>query len=483
MNCGNHTILIGDVRERLRDVRAGSVQTCVTSPPYFGLRSYDTGDAKHLEIGSEKTPEEFIATMVDVFRLVRDCLRDDGTIWVNLGDSYNQYNHNRGESAGSLEGRRNVAQASADRGLPANCPPGSQLLMPHRVAMALAADGWILRSTVVWHKRSPMPESISGWRWRRCGKQSLPDADTDTNPELRRDRQQRRDFGSPVFVPCPGCPKCSANGGYVLRRGKWRPTTGHEYVFLFSKSERYYGDGDAVAEMASDSTAARLGMGRRQLGELKHGDAGTVRMNGSFARGTAAITETRNPRSVWTLSSEAYRDAHFATFPSELVRRCILATSPAECCSACGAGYAPVVVTERVPTRPGVETKCYENQGAYNPESPYLDHAAIGNRDPQRHIQRTRIEGYRPTCACQAAPGRSLVLDPFLGSGTTAQVATHYGRDAVGCELSEKYAALAEARITQPPRCLLKAEKRKAPKPTPAVPMLFDLDGLTGATA
>lgn len=429
MTRGTHKLLIGDVRDTLRTLEAGSVQTCVTSPPYWGLRSYDTGDSKHLEIGSERTPEEFIATMVDVFGLVRQALRADGTLWLNLGDCYSSGGRvGHGTRIGHKQESNIGALLNKDAARPEGfgLGDGNQLLMPHRVALALQADGWILRSTVIWHKRSPMPESVSGWRWIQ--------------------RQH-----------------AAGNSEWVLRRGKWRPTTGHEYVFLFSKNARYYCNGDAVAETASPSTARKLPFGRTQKHRTKQGTAGIERANASFEKAVFSATETRNPRSVWSLSSEPYKGAHFATFPSELVRRCIMATTPAQCCSACGAGYAPMVVTERVPTPPGVGSKVYENTGAAHHDSPYLDHAAIGNRDPQRHIQRTSIEGYRPTCDCQAPPCRAVVLDPFTGSGTTIQTAVWYGRDAVGCELSGTYATMAEARIATMPRCM--ARDNDTPRP------------------
>jgi DNA modification methylase len=462
--CGVPTgaeLLIGDVRERLRDIPPGTVQTCITSPPYWGLRDYGVAG----QIGSEKTPAEFIATLVNVFRLVRKTLRDDGTLWVNLGDSYQSAGGER--KYGSSDGGTNRGPG-ADR---VNTPlaNGNQLLMPHRVAMALQADGWILRSTVIWHKRSPMPESISGWRWVQCR------VKTAKVPALHPD------YGGPgvlrgmtgryaTWQPCPGCKKCEANGGLVLRKGSWRPTTGHEYVFLFSKSADYYADGEAVAELASCGTHSK-GTKSRQ----KTGQQGSIANNDSFNAAIAAKVETRNPRSVWTLSHEPFKGAHFATFPSELVRRMLLATTPAECCGECGAGYAPVVVKERIPTRPGLNPKGDWKADDTGDDSQRSD--AMVNRDPYRHIQRTVVQEYRPTCRCNSQPGRSLVLDPFAGSGTTLQVARHYGRDSVGIELSQAYAAMALERIGKMPRCAVKQQQREKKKKTIAkLQRLFQFD-------
>jgi DNA modification methylase len=460
--CGVPTgaeLLIGDVRERLRDIPAGTVQTCITSPPYWGLRDYGVAG----QIGSEKTPAEFIATMVDVFRLVRETLRDDGTLWVNLGDSYSTDTKWGGATSGkhvsALHGATKIgrAKSSPDRGA------GNQLLMPHRVAMALQADGWILRSTVIWHKRSPMPESISGWRWVQCRvkvRKCDRAANAGRNGDLTRQSagvasRAEREAHDPScnWQPCPGCKKCEANGGLVLRKGSWRPTTGHEYVFLFSKSADYYADGEAVAELASCGTHSKGTNSRKKTGQQ-----GTIANNDSFNAAIAAKVETRNPRTVWTLSHEPYKGAHFATFPSELVRRMLLATTPAECCGKCGAGYAPVVAKERIPTRPGLNPKGDWKADDTGDDSQRSD--AMVNRDPYRHIQRTVVQEYRPTCRCSAQPGRSLILDPFAGSGTTLQVARHYGRDSVGIELSEAYAAMALERIGKMPRCAVKQQQR-----------------------
>lgn len=419
---GKHQLLIGDVRERLAELRPGSVQTCITSPPYWGLRSYATGAAKHLEIGSEPTPEAFVATMVAVFRLVRQALRPDGTLWLNLGDSYSDGTTGRDDtSRTNLDGYpRTLPGLAAKRRTGVG---GNQLLMPHRVAAALQADGWVLRSTIIWAKRSPMPESLSGWRWEKC-----------------------RVKVASQWSPCPGCPKCERTGGLVLRKGQWRPTTAHEYLFLLSRGGDYYGDAAAVAEPAAGESP----------GNIRHKGADAYAAGDSKLRtkaGLAAMVaaDTRNPRSVWLLSHEPYREAHFATFPSELVRRCLLATTAEQCCSACGICYAPHLLRERIATRDGKTAVPVGDSGA--------------NRDPLRHIQRTRVLGYLPSCDCAAPPGRCVVLDPFVGSGTTLQTAVWYGRDAIGCELSTEYAALADARIAQPPRCLATRKSKRQPAP------------------
>jgi DNA modification methylase len=487
------------------------VQTCVTSPPYWGLRSYLPQDhpLKALEIGSEPTPEAFVQTMVDVFRLVRDALRDDGTLWLNLGDTYCDDTKWGGATTG-----RHPAELHGEpigrRRVTSGIKPGDLLNMPHRVAAALQADGWYWRSTIVWAKRSPMPESVRGWQWRRCrvkvaGAGWNGDHPSQTDPEGERKRVGDAEnwygtsggrVASPKaakWAPCPGCDKCKATGGWVLRRGRWRPTTGHEYVFLLSKSAEYFCDGDAVQEMSSQHPAdCKDGQPKRSShirGEFngKNLEPGKE----PFRK----ISKTRNPRSFWRhlftsddvawckrflnvyadstvveLSNEPYKQAHFATFPSELPRRCLLAGTSERCCGACGAPFAPVVESERVATRPGEDCKILAAHAQRTDIDPGTNwqHSTLnyGNRDPQRHVAVSSVIDHWPTCSCLSASSassavKSLVLDPFLGSGTTAQVARALGRDWIGCELSEAYAELARERIAKPPRFARQKQPRR----------------------
>lgn len=467
-----NTVLFGDVRQTLRTLPPGVFHCCMTSPPYWNLRSYLKSDdpLKSQEIGSERTPAEFIETMVGVFREVRRVMRDDGVVWVNLGDSYAQDTKWGGTTGGKhakgLHGTDGIGRNRTQTGLEG----GQQCLIPHQVAMALQADGWILRSTVIWAKRSPMPESISGWRWRRCKvKTGRKPVDWSVTPkgwdvgEGAHDevaggnyRQiENRERTVAVYGDCPGCDKCRENGGLVLRRGKWRPTTGHEYVFMFSKSDRYFCDGDAVQEIAiggAPGNKTHKGNDAYQNGDRHHRRAaGLTQM---------VAAETRNPRSVWSLSSEPYKAAHFATFPTELARRCIAASvSSHGCCAECGAPYAPVVHSERVPTRPGIDNQ--------------IDESGMANRDPERHVARSTITGYRASCSCAASVEPCRVLDPFGGSGTVGQVAHHLGCDYVLCELNREYLPLIEERIKTTPRWKLKANGKPRAKPAVGERMLF----------
>lgn len=247
-------IIIGETREAMRAMPAGSVHCVVTSPPYWGLRDYgipgvDWADGWHGVFGLEPTPEQFITHAVEIFRDVRRVLRDDGTLWLNLGDSYAQDTKWGGQTGGKhakgLHGTTMIGRNRTTSGR----KDGELCNLPHRVAEALSADGWFWRSTIIWAKRSPMPESISGWRWVRCRvKQDPLPREHKGHERLQNGRAENgRDFAKPKWTPCPGCKKCEPNGGLILRKGKGRPTNSHEYVFLFAKSLKYFIDQPAFS--------------------------------------------------------------------------------------------------------------------------------------------------------------------------------------------------------------------------------------------
>jgi len=260
------SVIIGDCRDKLREMETGSVHTCVTSPPYFGLRDYGHDG----QIGLEETPEAFVAQMVAVFREVRRVLRDDGTLWLNLGDSYASGAKGSGGAGKSTLGPnkdlQNIDFQKMDtRKFTCDVPDKNLLGIPWRVAFALQADGWYLRQDIIWAKPNPMPESV-------------------------RDR----------------CTKA------------------HEYVFLLSKGPRYYFDADAIAEAATFGQAERKGGGVRSGAEVAfQGNAPT-----NLGRCGGTDDGTRNKRSVWTVASQPFKEAHFATYPPELIEPCILAGCP-----------------------------------------------------------------------------------------------------------------------------------------------------------
>jgi DNA modification methylase len=293
--------LFGDCRQSMKALAAQGtkVQMCVTSPPYFGLRDYGVDG----QLGLEKTPAEYVAALVEVFEGVRELLADDGVLWLNLGDSYNGYMANQrgtGLETKRQQARKYIAPGS---GLRTDTMKNKDLMgMPWRVAFALQERGWYLRQDIIWHKPNPMPESVTD----RC-------------------------------------------------------TKAHEYLFLLSKSERYYFDAVAMREDAVKGSAGS---------SFTKGKTAEHQLNRSSK--TERVEDgKRNRRSVWTVATKPYKGAHFATFPPELITPCILAGS-----------------------RPG-----------------------------------------------------DVVLDPFMGSGTTAQVAQSLGRNWLGCELNPEYAPLQLARL------------------------------------
>jgi DNA modification methylase len=299
----------------------GCVDCCVTSPPYFGLRDYGTarwdgGDpaCDHLgppmrtnnkpsnasatfhggtsrayepwkggkcgkcgaqridqQIGLEATPDAFVAALVGVFREVRRVLKDDGTVWLNLGDSYAtqagpQVAQTKWQVVGASDGQNSGKSRTPVAGLKSKDLIG----IPWRVAFALQADGWYLRSDIIWHKPNPMPESVTD-----------------------------------------------------------RPTKAHEYLFLLAKSERYHYDADAIAEQGKDWSTGGPGVGIKETHHYGAGNGGNAGLKGIAAKYRSADPPTtRNRRSVWTIPTMAYAGAHFATFPEKLIEPCILAGCP-----------------------------------------------------------------------------------------------------------------------------------------------------------
>jgi DNA modification methylase len=382
-------VIVADVIDGLRTLDAGSVHCCVTSPPYWGLRDYGVDG----QIGLEKTPEEFVARMVEVFAEVRRVLREDGTLWLNLGDSYAATSKNRTHEqavaactlAGSPNG--NASLLRQQNKIVAGMKPKDLCMIPWRVALALQADGWWLRSVICWAKKSPMPESVTD-----------------------------------------------------------RPTSSWEPIFLLAKSERYFYDAEAVKEAAVQTgTQVRKAangstLGGGAYGRSHLGDAIPEHERRATVDGPDSVVETsgtRNQRNVWHLGPEPYREAHFATFPTEIPRRAIKAgTSEKGCCAACGAPWVRVVSVEYVKS-----PVHGEGSTTGKPDCPH------GMTGMPRLNKKTGTTGWEPGCTCGAGVVPCVVLDPFLGSGTTVAVARELGRHGVGCELNPEYAALARERI------------------------------------
>ena len=294
------TILYGDCRTTIPTITE-PIQMCVTSPPYYGLRDYGGEDK---QIGQEGSPEEFVDQLVEVFKKVRDVMVDDGTLWVNMGDTYYNY-----RSDGNYP-KQTVSKTNQD--LPNFSPARGNKLkglkskdligVPWLLAFALRKDGWYLRQDIIWHKPNPMPESVKD----RC-------------------------------------------------------TKSHEYIFLLSKSKNYYYDNEAIKEPAKD-------WGTRDRTNGKYHNKGTGLQPHT---GLSKSYPTKNKRSVWTVTSKPYKEAHFATYPPDLIEPCIKAGS-----------------------RKG-----------------------------------------------------DIILDPFMGSGSTAMVSKQLDRHFIGCELHDSYKTLINGRL------------------------------------
>lgn len=446
---GDSLLLHGDCREVLRAMKPARVHCVVTSPPYYGLRKYtgvpDTtwGDGWRGCLGNEPTVEGYVAHMVEVFREVKRVLRDDGVCWINLGDSFAQ---NRGRQV--PDNKHVDVGNNAGARVPDGLQSGDLLGIPWRVAFALQADGWTLREDVAWSKAAPMPESVRGWAWSRCrvkvegGKRSERPALTVGRDAPQSDHDGHDFAPSAEWADCPGCPKCEKNDGLVLRRGSWRHTRAHEFVFMLVKSGGYYCDDYAVR------------LPQQSLGERHEGKSGY--RDGHPSKGGIKVRALHpvggNPRSVMHLGPEPFKGSHFAVMPTKLVEPLILAaTSARGCCPACGAPWARVV-EKRAGARPPDPTQrttahynTAEKYGAKNGGNDGLDRLAA---DMRAGIGKATL-GWSPTCGCDAGePVPCTVLDPFCGSGTVCLVAARNGRFGVGIDASAEYIDLAERRLT-----------------------------------
>lgn len=361
----------GDVLEVLRQLPDEFVQCVVTSPPYYGLRDYGVNG----QIGLEKIPEEYVDKLIEVFREIRRVLRKDGTVWLNLGDSYNG---SRGAGGDYNKGGLKEGQPKyPGRSIP-NLKPKDLIGIPWRVAFALQADGWYLRSDIIWHKSNCMPESV-----------------------------------------------------------KDRPTRAHEYIFLLTKSPRYFYDAEAIKEPLAKNSGVAY---RNQLRKGKKYNAKDPYQQNFPAN--FDITG-KNRRSVWTINTRPYKGTHFALFPPGLPKLCILAGTSPKACPKCGAPWERVVERDAEEYNPKEAEKRIKATGGVITGG--TQKSTLGVTDK---VKMTTV-AWQPTCSCSDndGSGKCIVLDPFAGSGTTLQVAEEHGRDSLGIELNPDYCKLIEERM------------------------------------
>ncbi len=356
-------------------------------------------------LGLEPTPQQHIENIVQIFAEVHRVLRDDGVVWLNYGDCYAG---SGGENANTGLQGGNTIKASSEDGTRSGLwrrnprkeklPAGNLMLMPHRIAIALQDWGWIVRNDVVWWKRNPMPESQAGWRF---------------------EKEQ-------------------------LRKGSWRHTRAHEYVFMLSKKMQYWSNQEAVREAhkpESIERASRPWSGEVTWNHKKGGlKDGRETMNTCHPSG-------RNPRSVMDVPTAPYKGAHYATFPPNLIAPLIRATCPRWACPVCGQGWSPVV--EKGKLTKGESARYDEwNYGKLDgfAEGEQIQAGKASNMRYTGfipgHFKPTNVKEYRPTCEHEhtkdeAVPG--ICLDPFVGSGTTVMVAKKLLRRGIGLDISMEY--------------------------------------------
>jgi len=429
-------ILEGNCLDTLKQLPDECVNTCITSPPYWGLRDYGTatwiggdpncnhmrttktgkncitghkgmsdkdnvvGDAiyksecpkcgavrKDDQLGLEDTPDQFVENLVNVFREVRRVLRDDGTVWLNLGDSYCGTGH-KGDtkdmliSGGKARNGQSFALNNKIEGLKSKDLVG----IPWRVAFALQADGWYLRQDIIWHKPNPMPEPVKD----RC-------------------------------------------------------TKSHEYIFLLSKNAHYYFDQESIKVESSQSTEIRNK--NKFNGAFKGQFKGTPNEK-RWQEGRPidepkfSIDGKSNKRSVWTVTTKPYSEAHFATYPHDLIIPCIQAGCPEKVCASCGEPYVRGIESTRLK-----RNELSKNDPRYRPNTYEGTYKNINGKADAGYTQ-TKDLGLQKQCQCEINETKSgTVLDPFGGSGTTAQVAAQLNRNAILCELNPEYIKIANQRL------------------------------------
>lgn len=393
-----NTIICGDALTELKKMPDNLVHCCITSPPYYSLRDYGVPG----QIGLEKTPEEYIQKIVEVFREVNRVLHSSGTLWLNMGDSY----AGSGKGIGSNHGKAviNDEEIGPRMSIPMGIKPKDLLMMPFRVALALQANGWYLRSVMPWLKRNSMPESVTD-----------------------------------------------------------RPSTAVEYLFLLTKSSRYFYDEEAIRLPARD-----WGTRDRKAGSaFVDGTPGRARQSGGkncnfsqtgrnfrnsdhFFNSWQGIYEEAGEPLAFIVNPKGFKEAHFATFPEKLVEPCIKAgTSEKGICSECGEPWVrilekkPATMNIRVrDNKKGIIDKKSGIDGKYKASQEEIQN--YGNEE----LGEVKTIGWKPNCSCTppSVPNTPIVFDPFCGSGTVCAVALKLFRRYFGIDLNPIYNKMSDRR-------------------------------------
>jgi DNA modification methylase len=425
----NNKIIQGDVLEELKKMPNECIDCCITSPPYWSLRDYGTAkweggdincdhkipevehdpkrtgsdaDTSHTirfnreacykcgakridkQIGLEKTPEEYVNKMVEIFKEVKRVLKKEGTLWLNLGDSYAGSRGNRGDAINEdIEWKREgtTPQIKRPTATVDGLKPKDLCGIPWRTVFALQADGWWLRQDIIWAK---------------------------------------------------GCSFNYTGGNVMPESVKDRFTKAHEFVFLLAKSQKYFFDNEAIREPVKEESIERY----------KYSTEGCYTQGSAYPNEKRETpqkwnlnTNGRNVRSVWVINPQPFREAHFATFPEALIEPMIKAgTSEKGVCPDCGKPWERMIEKERL-----IEAPPSGNSeiGRWSRE----DSGALGGR-----MTAPKTIGWQPTCSCNKEPIPAIVLDPFLGSGTTGVVAKRLKRNFIGIELNPEYVLMAKKR-------------------------------------
>lgn len=415
-------ILIGDCLEQMKTLEDESVHMIWTSPPYYGLRDY--GDEG--QIGLEPTPQEYVEVLVRVFREAKRVLRKDGTLWLNLGDSYSRTGKGNTARRESLSGGRqssNKGAVSDIRGTSSqyHYKPKDLMGIPWRAAFALQKDGWYLRSDIIWAKGISGQDDIA---------QRVFESAIKNGVEPEKASRIIKDLN--IYT-----------GNSMPESVRDRPSSAHEHLFLFSKSEKYYYDYIESRELSVSDKPS--GNGFKRQARLSYRNEKGIRGNEEKWE----VSPKRNLRNVWCIPTKPFRGAHFATAPENLLEPCVrIGTSEYGSCAECGSPY------EREVERKGGGIKnegTGENlQGDRKGENP-LDYDRLKIKGAGGiKVQEIVTTGWKPTCKCdteEVVP--CVVLDPFMGAATTLLVADRLGRDSIGIELNSEYVKIAEKRLEE----------------------------------